>query len=180
MNTFCEKLTLKDKMWEDLLKDLSVMNRDHIVKVMMDVVSLLVLTFTKRNDESLFDLILAESEASTEQPSLRPKLREASDLIFQGIAMNQPHEFNIAETILSENIKYSFGSKKDVVSLNTQKLNSYQYFFIEVYRSRNLFNNFLSANEAYRDPLRVPGPHPDHPLLPRPRGPRAVPTRQPR
>ena len=64
MFTFCEKLTQKDKRWEDLLRRLSLTSKDHVMKVLMEVIGLLVLTFTKRNDESQFDRLLAEGPDS--------------------------------------------------------------------------------------------------------------------
>jgi hypothetical protein len=83
------------------------------------------------------------------------RIKQASDLIFEGIAVNNAQGFDIAELNLTENIKHSFSDREDNLSLSSGEMSLYKQLLIDIYNNREQLDPFLSSDESFIDPLRV-------------------------
>lgn len=77
------------------------------------------------------------------------------DLIFQGVAITNSEGFDLPELNLIENIRHSYSTIADTLSLNLSELNTYRSLLVFMYEKRDLVKPFLSDDDSFIDPLRV-------------------------
>lgn len=77
------------------------------------------------------------------------------DLIFKGIAETNADGFDLAELNLVENIRHSYSTITDTLSLTISELSTYKSLLIFMYENRSTIKPFLSDDESFIDPLRV-------------------------
>lgn len=78
-----------------------------------------------------------------------------ADLIFQGIAVTNAEGFDLPELNFIENIRHSYSTTTDTLSLNLSELNTYKSLLVFMYEKRDLVKPFLSDDDDFIDPLRV-------------------------
>lgn len=75
--------------------------------------------------------------------------------MFKGIAVTNAEGFDLAELNLVENIKHSYSTNTDTLSLTISELSTYKSLFAQIYKKRDIIQPFLSTDENFIDPLRT-------------------------